>query len=198
MTQPPHSHRKQRQQQERRQKQILLLGGVGLTAVLIIGLILLSQSSTGSGRAAPYTGPATQGKPAPDFTLPTLDGAETSLSDYAGQVVVVNFWATWCPPCKAEMPGINDYYEARKADGLTVLAVNAQEDQATVEQFITANGFSFPVLLDGRGQAVQRYQVHSFPSTFIIDRQGTLQAIHTGLISPQQLDALVAPLLDGT
>ncbi len=192
------SERKLRQQQQRRQKQIMILGGIGLTAVLILGLIWLgSQPATGNS-ATTYSGPPVQGKPAPDFTLTALTGEELSLSDYAGQVVVVNFWATWCPPCKAEMPGINNYYEAHKGDGLMVLAVNAQEDAATVGRFIEASGFSFPILLDGDADAIQRYQVHSFPSTFVIDRQGTLQAIHTGLLSPEELDAYVAPLLAGT
>lgn len=114
---------------------------------LVTGLGLwLGMSTTGEKGAD--SGLAAAGSPAPAFALQTLDGADVSLADYEGKVVVINFWATWCPPCRAEMPGIQAVYDAHKAEGLVVLAVNAQEDHDTINSFITEAGFTFPVIPD--------------------------------------------------
>ncbi len=135
------------------------------------------------------------GEPAPGFILPSLAGGTVALDDYAGQVVILNTWATWCPPCIAEMPMLNTFYEARRSEGVVVLAVNDKEDEATVAQFIVENGFRFPVLLDYQAQIIESYLVPGLPTTFIIDREGVVQYIHTGLMTEQQLIALVEPLL---
>ena len=132
---------------------------------------------------------------APDFSLSSPDGEEISLSDYEGQVILVNLWATWCPPCKAEMPTINAFYETHKADGFVVLAVNSQEGASTVKRFIQNNNFTFPVLLDSQGQVMDRYHVRALPTSFIIDRNGVIQHIQTGEITTQQLQKIVEPLL---
>jgi cytochrome c biogenesis protein CcmG/thiol:disulfide interchange protein DsbE len=186
-----------RQQQDKKEQQIRLMtyGSIGLLFLGLMGLLWVSLQPDVEPETAVTTGSAQMGQLAPDFSLPTLGGGETNLSDYAGQVVLVNFWATWCPPCKAEMPDINAYYEARQDDGLVVLAVNAQEDTATVSSFIEATGFSFPVLLDSDGRVEQQYQVRSFPMTFVIDRDGRVVYIHNGLISPDVLTAVLDPLL---
>ena len=186
-----------RQQQDKKEQQIRLMtyGSIGLLFLGLMGLLWVSLQPDVEPETAVTTGSAQMGQLAPDFSLPTLGGGETNLSDYAGQVVLVNFWATWCPPCKAEMPDINAYYEARQDDGLVVLAVNAQEDAATVSSFIEATGFSFPVLLDSDGRVEQQYQVRSFPMTFVIDRDGRVVYIHNGLISPDVLTAVLDPLL---
>lgn len=186
-----------RQQQDKKEQQIRLMtyGSIGLLFLGLMGLLWVSLQPDVEPETAVTTGSAQMGQLAPDFSLPTLGGGETNLSDYTGQVVLVNFWATWCPPCKAEMPDINAYYEARQDDGLVVLAVNAQEDTATVSSFIEATGFSFPVLLDSDGRVEQQYQVRSFPMTFVIDRDGRVVYIHNGLISPDVLTAVLDPLL---
>lgn len=186
-----------RQQQDKKDQQIRLMtyGSIGLLFLGLMGLLWVSLQPDVEPETAVTTGSAQMGQLAPDFSLPTLGGGETNLSDYAGQVVLVNFWATWCPPCKAEMPDINAYYEARQDDGLVVLAVNAQEDPATVSSFIEATGFSFPVLLDSDGRVEQQYQVRSFPMTFVIDRDGRVVYVHNGLISPDVLTAVLDPLL---
>lgn len=94
------------------------------------------------------------------------------------------------------MPAINAYYEANQAKGFTVLGVNAQEDRRTVSQFIEVNGFTFPILLDSRGDVAQQFQVRSYPTTIILDRTGAIQYIHNGLITPEQLQTIVTPYLD--
>lgn len=136
-----------------------------------------------------------QGQPAPDFSLPSLGGENVRLSDLAGQVVLVNLWATWCPPCKAEMPTLNAFYENHRQAGLVVLAVNHQEDAATVAAFIQAEGFSFPVLLDQQAEVMGLYQAQGLPTTFIIDRKGVIQHIQVGEIKADQLETIVGPLV---
>lgn len=139
-----------------------------------------------------------QGQPAPDFSLVSPEGDRFDLSDYAGQVVMINMWATWCPPCKAEMPAINNFYEAHREQGFTVLAVNSQEDARTVKTFIQASGFSFPVLLDTKAEVMELYQVRGLPTSFIIDRNGAIQHVQTGAITEKQLEQIVLPLLAGS
>jgi peroxiredoxin len=136
-----------------------------------------------------------QGQPAPNFTLTSLEGQPVSLSDYAGKVVLVNLWATWCPPCKAEMPTLNRYYQDHQAEGLVVLAVNSQEESKTVKAFIDDSGFTFPVLVDLGGTVMSLYNTRGLPTSFIIDRQGRLRYTHTGQISSDQLEQYIAPLL---
>jgi len=200
MSRAPSTHsRRQRQAKKEKQTRLVIVWAAGLLVLGMMGLLyvsLQSRNSAGSSSTVPVAaGPVQKGQPAPDFTLTTLDGNEATLSDYAGQVVVVNFWATWCPPCKAEMPDIHDYYQANQDKGLTVLAVNAQEDENTVSRFIESTGFTFPVLLDSQGKVEQQYQVRSFPSTFVIDRDGNVVYIHVGLITPDVLSSVIDPLL---
>jgi cytochrome c biogenesis protein CcmG/thiol:disulfide interchange protein DsbE len=165
----------------------LMVGGLG--AILWLSL------DTNTDQPAPRPAEMKEGSFAADFTLPTLGGGETSLSDYEGQVVVINFWATWCPPCKAEMPGINAFYEEHADDGLVVLAINGQEAEPTVAEFINGSNFTFPVLLDEEGEATRLFNARSFPTTFILDKSGRIQHVQIGLISEQELAAYALPLL---
>lgn len=135
------------------------------------------------------------GAPSLDFVLQDMNGKDVRLADFKGRPVLINFWATWCPPCKAEMPAIDAYYEAHRGEGLTVLAVNSQDAPTTVQAFINAQGFHFPVLLDQHNVVSDLYQVQGLPTTFVIDRDGVIQHIQIGAISAQQLDAVVRPLL---
>jgi peroxiredoxin len=168
-------------------------------ALIIAGvwtLLWMGQRSTTTGTASASNQVIqAQGHAAPNFTLQSLDGEPVSLHDYAGQVVLVNMWATWCPPCKAEMPALNAFYEAYQAEGFVVLALNSQEEAATVQAFIEANGFSFPVLLDSQAEVMNQYHVRGLPTTFIIDRNGFIAHIQSGQITSQQLEAMVVPLL---
>ena len=187
--------KRKKQRQKQRSQQYTFIG----IALFIGGIVLLLWMMLQSGGDQSVTPSAPelmeQNKPAPHFTSPALSGAEIALADYAGDVVVVNFWATWCPPCKAEMPGINAFYEAHQAEGLVVLAVNAREGEALVRPFIEANGFTFPVLLDPAGSIVNQYQVRSFPTTVIIDRNCIVRHVQVGMISEEELETAVTPLL---
>ena len=109
---------------------------------------------------------------APDFTLADLDGADISLRSYKGKVVLLNFWATWCPPCRAEMPSIEEMYGELKDRKFEILAVDVQESLATVKDFIEENEYTFPILLDTNGSVGAVYGARSIPTTYLIDTNG--------------------------
>ena len=118
----------------------------------------------------------------PDFSLPAVDGAGWKLSEHRGQVVVVNFWATWCPPCRAEMQSIEKVYQEYKDQGFTVLAVNMtyQDDALAVVPFMNEQGLTFPILLDETGDMANAYQLRSLPSSYFIRRDGIIHEIVIG------------------
>jgi thiol-disulfide isomerase/thioredoxin len=109
-----------------------------------------------------------------DFELEDLDGNKRSLSSYRGKVVFLNFWATWCGPCRIEMPSMQRVYDELKDEGFVIVAVNIREDKKLVKKFIDNNGLTFPVLLDKTGRVAGIYSARSIPMTYIIDREGNL------------------------
>lgn len=136
---------------------------------------------------------------APDFQFKGLDGQTVSLSGLKGKPVLLNFWATWCPPCRGEMPYLQQIYNdvGWKERGLVILAVNIQEPAAEVSKFMTDNKLSFPVLLDTAGDAARRYNVASIPSTFIIDKDGIIKDSRVGAFSNKaQTDSMLRDALD--
>jgi thiol-disulfide isomerase/thioredoxin len=116
--------------------------------------------------------PLKEGTRLVDFELKDLVGSSRKLSDFTGKVVFLNFWASWCGPCRAEMPSMQALYQKLKGKGLEIVAVNLQEDAAAVQRFVKAQGLSFPVLLDSSGRVGATYGARSIPTTYIIDRQG--------------------------
>lgn len=133
---------------------------------------------------------------APDFTLRTINGEELHLADYRGQPVVLNFWATWCPPCRAEIP----HFEAasRKYNGqVVVLGVDDGEPLATVAPFVADLGMTYTLPLDEQSVVTRQYRVNSLPSTFFIDRDGIIQYVHIGIINQAVLEARIEALLGG-
>lgn len=153
------------------------------TVILFLGLLWIFLSADRSGASTGGLLPAPQeGFLAPDFTLQTLDGESVTLSGLQGQAVVVNFWATWCPPCRAEMPAIQEMYGTFHEQGLVILAVNAtnQDTYAGIAPFIEEYGLTFPILLDSSGEAGSLYQVRSLPTTIFIGRDGVIRKIVVG------------------
>lgn len=118
--------------------------------------------------------------PSEDFSLDLLAGGESSLSDHLGKVVFLNFWATWCPPCREEMPSMQALYDELADEGLEMLAVNVLEDAETARGFIEEEGFTYPVLLDTNGRVMIRYGVRAYPTTYIIDRDGYVLGVRPG------------------
>ncbi len=117
---------------------------------------------------------------APDFSLKTIDNTTVKLSDYRGKVVFLNFWATWCPPCRMELPSMEKLYENLKTQPFVILAVNVDEsDPANVKNFVNSMNLTFPVLVDD-GSVSKLYNVNAIPTTFIIRKDGTIDAIVNG------------------
>jgi peroxiredoxin len=136
-----------------------------------------SGKTTSGGIPAPQ-----EGFLAPDFTLKNLDGESFTLSEMRDKVILVNFWATWCPPCRSEMPAMQQVYTDYGSDELLILAVNStNQDRITdIETFVFEQGLTFPVLLDTTGEVYDRYQVRSLPTSFFIDREGLISEVVIG------------------
>jgi len=138
------------------------------------------------------------GKQAPDFTLPMLDGAEVSLSQFRGQPVLINFWATWCLPCREEMPELVRSYETHKAEGLMILGVNLtySDSLPDVQAFVNEFDITFPVLLDKDGAVAERlYRIPGVPTSIFINRDGTVERIQVGILTSRQIDQYIAEIL---
>ncbi len=111
---------------------------------------------------------------APDFTLKNLEGSSVSLKDFAGKVVFLNFWATWCGPCRDEMPAMEKLWQTFKEEAFVILAVDLREGQKEVSSFMQNYGLTFPVLLDSRGEVGSMYAVRAIPTTYLIDSAGRI------------------------
>ena len=163
-----------------------MLLGVGL--VLIVGGLLV-YAVGGQGAPAPAAGPSLT---ASEGFLPSLSGA---LEESDGQVRLVNFWATWCPPCRAELPDLVGYYHDHADDGFLLVGVNSQESAAQVSAFLTAQGLDFPVVLDRDGTQMAPYGISGLPSSFLIGPDGQILQQWTGMINRDTLERTVTPLL---
>lgn len=127
------------------------------------------------------------GAQAPDFALRDLEGNEVRLSDYRGRTVLLTFWATWCGPCRLEMPTFEGRYQELKDEGFTVLGLNYDEPVEDVSAFRDELGLSFPLLLDPGGSVQRLYRIRGYPSSIFIDPQGEVRRVHIGLITEGQL-----------
>jgi peroxiredoxin len=149
--------------------------------VLVAGAAWIILSA--DGNVSNTVMPAPQaGFSAPDFTLKTASGETYTLSDLQGQAVLVNIWATWCPPCRAEMPAIQAMYDEYKEQGLVVLAINStvQDNPLDIAPFVQQYSLTFPILLDETGEVSRAYQVRSLPSSYFINRQGIITEVVIG------------------
>ncbi|MCC6499345.1 MAG: redoxin domain-containing protein [Anaerolineales bacterium] len=151
--------------------------------ILLLGLVWIYLSA--DENAASFAGtPAAPQRNflAPDFSLPTTDGETMRLSDFRGQAVLVNLWATWCPPCRAEMPAIEKVYNEYKDEGFVVLAIDMtyQDKLSSVPPFVQEHELTFPILLDETGETARAYQLRSLPSSFFIDRNGIIREVVIG------------------
>lgn len=155
----------------------------------------IAPSSPTPSVSAPSTPTPSPDHAAPDFTLPDLDGQPVSLSQFRGQVVVLNFWASWCPVCRAETRDVADFAREYRSRSVVVLGVNLREDAQTVRAFAQANDMAFPILLDSTGEVAARYQVVGIPTTIIVDAAGNIQRRRVGALTQAQLAEYVADWL---
>jgi len=121
-----------------------------------------------------------EGQPAPDFALKSSTGQNLRLSEYRGDVVMINFWATWCGPCRQEMPLLDELYARYQRVGFNLLGVNIDDDSRRAMQMIDELGVSFPVLFDARKEVSELYEVEAMPVTVLVDREGTVRYVHHG------------------
>lgn len=171
----------------------LLLLGLGLLLILIS---LYSIWQTLPDRSELSAVPAPVNYPAPELTLTDTQNITRSLADYRGQVVLVNLWATWCPPCKEEMPVFQAYYNKYKEDGFTIIAVNDGDPAPDVLQFVDDYKLTFPVWLDPTYIATEKaFKTLNLPSSFVIDRTGTIRLMWVGGITRRMLDKHVTPII---
>jgi cytochrome c biogenesis protein CcmG, thiol:disulfide interchange protein DsbE len=150
--------------------------------------IILTSIFSGAGTVIP-TVAAREGFLAPEIELDTLEGEAVQLSSLKGQVVIVNFWASWCSPCRIEMPAIQKIYATYHDLGVEVLAVNTtnQDDPGNVGQFVSERGLTFPILLDYEGAVARRYAVRALPTTYIVGKDGIIQKMLIGGPLPEAL-----------
>jgi len=157
--------------------------------VLAIALVIVAivVTSTQPGQTASL-------EKAANFTLTDLAGNTVSLHDFIGKPVYINFFATWCPPCRTEMPDIEKMYQKYKSKGLVVLAVDLKEDKATVQNFVTQNGLSFTVLLDQNTITYKDYNTASIPVSVFVNKDGNIVAKRVGGLSASEMESYLKML----
>jgi len=138
--------------------------------------VLLAALLAGCLAAANAAAP----QPAPDFTLKSLSGENLKLSELRGQVVLVNFWASWCGPCRQEMPLLDEMYQRYQKLGFTILGVNVEEDTAAAQAILKDHPVHFPVLFDPQSTASKLYNLNAMPTTVLVDRSGNVRYLHQG------------------
>ncbi len=190
-----------RKKQHRRRQGNSALMAMGIGLILIGIALFLFWPASRNDAAAQFTSggqsvaPAAVNFPAPQLSLKSVDGKNESLADYRQKVLLVNNWAIWCPPCKAEMPTLEAYYEAHAADGLMIVAIEAGEPQDLVSQFVESYGLKFRVWLDPGNASLSAFRNQNLPNSYVIDRTGTVRYTWTGEISRAMLEKYVTPLL---
>lgn len=159
---------------------IVYVGVTGARDIPVQDPEMMPATSTPSRSGNLSTG-ARVGSLAPDFTLTdALTGESVSLASLRGKPVWINFWATWCPPCREEMPEMQQFYEKYHAQGVAIVGVNVQESDSQVREYVKEGAFTWTFVLDAEGSVTDRYLVGGLPSHFFVDAEGVVQAIHMG------------------
>jgi len=164
------------------------------TALVFTGLVLMIWMSARdySAASSEFSAiPVEVDFAAPELKLRSLSGGYDSLANHRGEVVLVNLWATWCPPCRAEMPALQAFFEEYKSAGLILIAINQEEGVDIVEAFVEEFGLNFPVWLDERYLAQREFGTANLPSSYVIDRSGRVRLMWIGGISKQNLKRYV-------
>lgn len=174
---------------------IMLAGGLAATGAMFL-LIKNNQARTVTASAADISAvPLEMDYPAPELDLTTLDGAPVSLADFRGNVVLVNLWATWCPPCRQEMPTLNSFYEQYKDQGFVLISIDQGETYEVVEPFVEEFGLTFPVWLDVNYLAEEAFKTVHLPSSYVIGRDGGVRLMWVGAISKTNLEKYVPVII---
>lgn len=174
----------------RRQHKIYAVLLIAVGILVIASIIFYSVSSSTQS-----LGPTRVGQRLGDFRLTDINGKTVNLSDFLGQVVLINAWATWCPPCKAEMPYLNAFYQAHQTDGFVILAINAGDPVGVTAAFANEKNLAFPVLLDPDKTLLSSLGINGLPTSILLDRKGVVKAIHFGPYTLQNLEDEITPVI---
>lgn len=175
----------------------LALVGAGFLIVGALSLLLLSKpEKTAASQSYASVVPVAVNFPAPDLQLTDIDGNHTAITDYRGQVILVNNWATWCPPCRAEMPTLEAYFQDHRHQAFTLIGIEAGDASDDVAEFAAEYELSFPIWLDPQNDSLRGFYNASLPNSYVVDREGTVVLGWTGAISQEMLENYVTPLLE--
>jgi peroxiredoxin len=184
-----------RRKSQNQQTIILLVIGAGLVLVALAAILALPNAQEQVEAAGISAIPAPVNFPAPDVQLTDLEGNPVALSDFRGQVILYNAWATWCPPCKEEMPALQAFFEAHKESGFVIVAIEDGQPIEEVRSFVDEHRLTFPVWPDPQYKATRAFGANNLPTSFVIDRDGIVRLTWTGAISRAMLEQYVTPLL---
>ena len=173
---------------------------LGLLAIVLLGL-LAAQGCASSAQNVRNDQNAEQGglppapkvgRMAPDFILLDLDGNAVALSDFRGRAVFINFWATWCPPCRVEMPDIEAIHQGYKNKDVMVIGVDILEAENVVRQYVQQGGFSWTFVIDTTGEVADNYGIIAIPTSFFLDKEGVIRAVDVGAIAERAMESQLA------
>ncbi|MEE8373361.1 MAG: TlpA disulfide reductase family protein [Dehalococcoidia bacterium] len=169
-----------------------------LLAIALLGLLAAqgctsSSQDAASGLQGGELPPAPKvGRIAPDFTLVDLEGKPVTLSDYRGKTVFLNFWATWCPPCRAEMPEIEAIFQEYNGRDVVVIGIDLREPEDEVRQYVRQGGYSWTFVMDTTGQVSSNYRVTAIPTSFFLDGEGIIRAVNVGAMTKRAMESRLA------
>lgn len=175
----------------------LAVVGVGLILISIAAVFAIPQAQAAVRENQIGTTPVEVSFAAPDVQLTDLQGNLVALSDYRGKVILYNAWATWCPPCKAEMPVLQAYYDKYKDQGFVVIAIEDGQPLDEVAAFVRSYGLTFPIWPDLEWRATKTWGIQALPTSYVIDRQGTARLTWSGEATAKMLEQYVTPLIVG-
>ena len=182
---------------QRKNNWVPVFTGIGLIlfGFVLFALLRRTDEAAASASVDRSVVPMAVDYSAPQLSLQNLNGTTESLEDFRGKVVLVNNWATWCPPCKAEMPTLEQYYETHESEGFTIIAIEAGDGKDQVSQFVNSLKLKFPIWLDPNGDALQAFKNGNLPNSYVIDRAGTVRYAWTGEISLAMLEKYLTPII---